>query len=443
MSLQMKFEDVLPPLSSEEFEALAADVKANGVLNPVLIDEDGVILDGHHRYKIDKKAPTKTLRGLTEEEKIAFVYRSNFSRRNLSHDQRRDLLKKMKTAALRWRTVDPHRWTQRRIGEALGVSQQCVAIWLKGEAKPTTNTNTCNGGTSAATQPPASQASQDAAEAAEATPSPQRRMDARVKLSEKDKQEIARLCNEGVSQKQIAADYKVSQQTVSKIFTQFQKAQEKEARAAEATKAAEKIEDDRFLLGDFRSIADGLSDNCFDLVFTDPPYDRKSLQLYIDAAAVAERVLKPGGSLVMYCGQYLVADILGGIADKTSMRLWWINAVMHTGQLARMTEYGIVVHWKPLLWYVKGTRKDKRTFVDDLVAGKQEKSHHEWQQSLIEAAYYIERLSPKGGAVFDPFCGGGTTAAACASLGRHFVTCDINKKSLAAAKIRVNGGVND
>ena len=88
--LKTPYADLLPPLTSDEFAALKADIKANGVRDPVLIDDedDNLDWDGHNRYRIDKSAPTTTLRGLAPGEKEAFVYKSNLSRRNLSPEQK-------------------------------------------------------------------------------------------------------------------------------------------------------------------------------------------------------------------------------------------------------------------------------------------------------------------------------------------------------------------
>ena len=44
-------------------------------------------------------------------------------------------------------------------------------------------------------------------------------------------------------------------------------------------------------------------DSSIDLIFTDPPYNGDSLLLYKDLARLADRVLKPGGSLITYFGQ--------------------------------------------------------------------------------------------------------------------------------------------
>ena len=193
---------------------------------------------------------------------------------------------------------------------------------------------------------------------------------------------------------------------------------------------------DGLRVGDFRTVLADVPDNSVDLIFTDPPYDRESIPLYGDLAALGARILKPGGSLIAYAGQYLLADILPLMAAK--MRLWWINACIHGGQCARMNEYGIVVKWKPMLWFVKGTRRDKEVFVDDAVSsGTREKSHHDWQQAESEATYYIDKLTIKGEIVADPFAGGGTTLVAAQRLERRWVAAEIDVAHAAEASRRI------
>ncbi len=41
---------VMPSMPPEQFAALKADIAERGVLVPIDVDEDGHILDGHHRY---------------------------------------------------------------------------------------------------------------------------------------------------------------------------------------------------------------------------------------------------------------------------------------------------------------------------------------------------------------------------------------------------------
>ncbi|MGH9293786.1 MAG: DNA methyltransferase, partial [Acidimicrobiales bacterium] len=42
---------LMPALSDDEYEALKASVAERGVVVAVELDEDGAVLDGHHRLK--------------------------------------------------------------------------------------------------------------------------------------------------------------------------------------------------------------------------------------------------------------------------------------------------------------------------------------------------------------------------------------------------------
>jgi predicted methyltransferase len=69
----------------------------------------------------------------------------------------------------------------------------------------------------------------------------------------------------------------------------------------------------KLLNGDMRQLAyddELIPDNSIDLIFTDPLYHREYLPLYVNLAEVANRVLKDGGSLVTYIGQYALPEIL-------------------------------------------------------------------------------------------------------------------------------------
>jgi DNA modification methylase len=96
-----------------------------------------------------------------------------------------------------------------------------------------------------------------------------------------------------------------------------------------------------------------------------------------------------------------------------------------------MKHYGIKNQWKPMVWFVKGTRGDVQTFVADVVSGGREKTHHAWQQAEAEAAYYIEGLCPEDSVVLDPFAGGGTTLVAAKRLKRRWIAYEHNPVTAA------------
>jgi hypothetical protein len=119
---------LLPPLTTDEYAALRDDIAAHGVRVPVDVDERGKLLDGHHRAAIAAElgihCPTRVVNGLTEEEKRAHALAVNAHRRQLSREQRRELV----AAEL---ARDPSR-SDRAIGRIVGVSHHTVAAVRRG-----------------------------------------------------------------------------------------------------------------------------------------------------------------------------------------------------------------------------------------------------------------------------------------------------------------------
>ena len=213
----------------------------------------------------------------------------------------------------------------------------------------------------------------------------------------------------------------------------------KKRKAGEDARKAilEKPADPQILPGiyaeDFFVGADRIADESVDLVFTDPPYDRDAVDLYRKAAKVAARILKPGGSFVAYSGQKYLPEVYG-LINHPALRYWWTFAGVHSGGNQMLQKLGIRCGWKPIVWYVKGTRGDVSEVLADVVTGDREKEHHEWQQSEAEALHFIEKLTFPDGLVVDFFLGGGTTKAAADKLGRRFIGFEID--TAAAEKLR-------
>ncbi|MEX3562147.1 ParB N-terminal domain-containing protein [Corynebacterium phoceense] len=87
---------VMPPLSADEYQDLFEDIKENGVLVPILVDEDEVVIDGHHRSKIAAElgipCPEEIITGKSEAEKRGMAFGLNLKRRHLNREQRRALI---------------------------------------------------------------------------------------------------------------------------------------------------------------------------------------------------------------------------------------------------------------------------------------------------------------------------------------------------------------
>ena len=125
---------LMPPLTSDEFEALKADIQENGVRVPVDVDEDGVILDGYNRVKIAGQLgvdyKTRTVRGLSEAGKRAHALRANLARRNLTREQRDELGRLARETAATLAAENPTK-PQAWIAAQVGWSRRAVSGWLQ------------------------------------------------------------------------------------------------------------------------------------------------------------------------------------------------------------------------------------------------------------------------------------------------------------------------
>lgn len=83
---------LLPELALDDFERLKASIVERGVKMPVVLDENGEILDGHNRVKIADSLgieyPRMVESGLDEHEKRIFVAELNAARRQLTDAQK-------------------------------------------------------------------------------------------------------------------------------------------------------------------------------------------------------------------------------------------------------------------------------------------------------------------------------------------------------------------
>lgn len=115
--------------------------------------------------------------------------------------------------------------------------------------------------------------------------------------------------------------------------------------------------------GDFRKVLADLPDNSVDLIFTDPPYDKDSIPLYGSLAELAARVLVPGGSLICYAGVHALPQLFPLMTPR--IPFWWQLCLRLSAAFPRLHGWRVHVHYKPLLWFVKGQYKG--SYVVDVI----------------------------------------------------------------------------
>jgi ParB-like chromosome segregation protein Spo0J len=114
------FSKLFPPISDDDFKALVADIKANGLHNHI-IRYQGKILDGNNRYRACSLAgvePTFADFSGDDSKAKAFVISANIHRRHLSRDQRKQIVEMLLV-------LDPTK-SNRQIAEEAKVSHHTV-----------------------------------------------------------------------------------------------------------------------------------------------------------------------------------------------------------------------------------------------------------------------------------------------------------------------------
>jgi ParB-like chromosome segregation protein Spo0J len=97
LKVNPEYEALLPKLSKEEYEALKESIRKDGQHYPIIINKEGVILDGHHRLKACRDlgvTPRFEVREYHEDDKFSereFVITTNLYRRHLNDFQRGEL----------------------------------------------------------------------------------------------------------------------------------------------------------------------------------------------------------------------------------------------------------------------------------------------------------------------------------------------------------------
>jgi site-specific DNA-methyltransferase (adenine-specific) len=193
----------------------------------------------------------------------------------------------------------------------------------------------------------------------------------------------------------------------------------------------------KILQGNLTDVALKLDENSIDFIITDPPYGEKYLNLYTDLGAVAKKLLKPNGSLIVLTGQSYLPEIMKRLEDFLKYN-WVVAYLTPGGQSVQLWQRKVNTFWKPVLWFVKEDYTGK--WLGDVVksdVNANEKQFMEWQQSESGMLDLINRFTEQGDTILDPFMGSGTTGVAAIQLDRNFIGIDIDPEKITIAKKRL------
>ncbi len=390
------FIDLLPPLATDEYAALVHDIAENGQQVPIVVTDDGTVIDGHHRLKACQELGlVPVVRTVEVAHPEAEAIKANMLRRNLSPDQQSVVRHQQQTLAAK---MAQDGMTQVEIGKALGVSQPLIAKWAE------TIITRSNGF----------------------------RPDNRVKIPKGEREVIAQRIDEGESLAQVAADYNVTHTAIRKTVNKVKAAAE-EATARQAD--AETIQPDaqgddwKMLHGDFRDRLTELPDGSVDLIVTDPPYPAEFLPLWSDLSEVAARILKPSGVLLAMSGKIHLDEVMVRLGEH--LAYGWVYMLPLERGLSRINGRNLMQGWKPWLAYSAGAwPSGSIEYADDRIdSGYREKSRYRWEQDPIGALRLLEIFDPQArGLIVDPFTGTGSFGVAALQHGSRFLGVELDSE---------------
>lgn len=189
--------------------------------------------------------------------------------------------------------------------------------------------------------------------------------------------------------------------------------------------------------GDFRQVCQHLEPESIDAIVTDPPYPEEFIDLYGDLASEAARLLKPGGSLLVMCGQSYFPQIIGRMCHHLNYH-WLISYQTPGGQSPQIWPRKINTFWKPVLWFVKGEYQgDWHGDVIKSDVNDNDKRFHHWGQSESGMHQLVTKYTAAGDVILDPFMGGCTTGVVSLASGRRFIGIDNDAEAVKTSKERL------
>lgn len=378
-------------MDSVSLAELTGDIKANGLLDPIIIYQKQ-ILDGRHRFKAATRAHAR-LRfeqfSGDDAAALALVISKNMKRRDLTTEDRlfaAESIQKHEAVLAKERQGRPgqprsgknattYRGRARdKAAKATGVSARYVQ-WLK-----------------------------------------------RLKIDAPD----------------LYRAVKKKKTTIAKAIKAFNIKERKKREAEEASASQKQTgKTASVMLGDCLEVLKGIPK--IDLLIADPPYFTDG-DFTAHISACLKKVKPTGQAYVFASGDpkevaaYLAMH--SGNMNLTQILIWNYN---NTGQRQPKERY--TSNYQIILYY-RGPRASNLNRPAD---GKEQYAcqtinapdarvgdrHHQWQKPSELIRRLIKNSSTDRDFIFDPFVGSGTTAIVAAGLGRNVLGCDIDPKAIA------------
>jgi DNA methylase/ParB-like nuclease domain len=183
--------------------------------------------------------------------------------------------------------------------------------------------------------------------------------------------------------------------------------------------------------------ASGLADHSIDAVITDPLYHGEHLGLYGTAASLSARVLKPGGFAAFYAGRIHLQEVMEQLGRHLHYRA--LITLRHKQHFGNIGSSKLSADCKYILVYqTSGADGDFITSLKGVIDGTgQEKTSHEYQQSVSDLDNLIDAITNPGDTILDMFAGSGTTGVAALQKSRRTILIEEDAVDCAACRARL------
>lgn len=409
MTAPFQLFDALDPATEA---ALRASIERFGVLVPVVRDQHGNTIDGHHRARIAGEMGVQfrvDVVAVADEDEARDIARTlNADRRQLDPEHRKQVVAVLATQVDE-RGIGVH--TPEAIAGALGVDRKTVRndlAELGTDPKLPTHRRGLDGKVRSSRRPPV--------------------------VAAKNEREAER-AQVALGDLGDAAPSRVLDVKRAERIAREHAAEQRRAEPVEPVTVEHGID---IRHGDFRDALADIEHGTVDAIITDPPYIREMFAygegLYALGAMAAD-ILKPTGVLAVMFGTGTIPEAVAALSQ--SMSFHWCCAWLTPGPRARMHHAKVGTGWKPIYLYTRPDGDPGRWLLDDVItSARDDKDHHHWGQDVAGFTTLVERLTEPGALVIDPFLGGGTTAVACQDTGRRFIGCDIDAAAVTTARER-------
>jgi hypothetical protein len=434
ITIKKEFQDLILPLTPEEFALLEQSILKHGVRDPLMIWQDGkdYLIDGHHRYQIIQKHnikqyPIKIQQFKTKQDVLNWIIENQLGRRNCTPESIAYL------RGLRYRNEKLNHGGDRKSSPHSGDLKTCKKIAQEYNVSQNTIQRDAK--------------FTDAVDSIiDIFSSPTKKKEVKNNLLTKQykltKKEIIELST-------LPSKYIEDVIDNNRALWQAKSDHNKEQKRKTLKKVSKKSlpEDTQLYTGDCLELSKiHLKSGSVDCIITDPPY--ADMECYEKLGNIAKHVLKPSGFCCCYIGTLYLPQVLAIMAKY--LGYYWQIILLHQGsdgtKFKSQTLHGRKVDtvYKSILVFQKPPiKKVKSYFRDVLQGGGMEKDLHLWQQGEEELVPLLDTFSTVGDTVLDPFLGSGTTGVACLGNNRKFVGFDTDRQCVEQAKVRIRGIVTE